>query len=180
MSDGRTNTKKRAVSARAVSARIDNTNTMNKRNAKSTAKSTRNAKAAKAKAAPAPAAPAVTPATLAAAIAADPALLSSIASMLGIAPAAPAPAPAPAPAAPAVAKAKAPAVPAELTALVGKTIVIRYEAASHPGRPLVYTVKVDTAWAAKGTFFVKGPVAERDGAERWFDTTRVREWISRG
>jgi len=99
--------------------------------------------------------------------------------------AAPAVAAAPAPAAPAPAPAVAapaakPAVPADIQALVGKTVVIRYEAESYPGRPLVYTCRVDTAWAAKGGFFIKGPVAERDGAERWFRISQVREWISRG
>jgi hypothetical protein len=168
MSDGRTNTKKRAVSARAVSARITQHNTMSTR--KSTRTTTTRTAAAALKAALAEVA------NLKAALAAATAAAPAVAAAPAPAPAAPV-APAPAPA---VAKAKAPAVPADIQALVGKTVVIRYEAASYPGRPLTYTCRVDTAWAAKGGFFIKGPVAERDGAERWFRISQVREWISRG
>jgi hypothetical protein len=189
MSDDRNTTSKATRTGCAASAPITQHNMSTKRNTRTTTTRTSTAKAAANKAAFLNAAKGgLTPAEEAAAFKAEiAALKAALATALAAAPAvaaAPAPAPAPAPAAPAPAVvAPAPAakaLPAEVAALVGRTIRVRYQTLDPAKRPLVYTMAVETAWAAKGGHYVKGPVTERDGAERWLRLDQVVEWISRG
>lgn len=160
MQHGRSQTKKRAVSARAVSARMAH-NTMTKRN-KSTKSTSARTSAAALKAALAEVAN--LKAALAAATVAAPAVA-----------AAPAPAPAPA-----VAPAAKAALPAELLALKGSTVSFLYRTEKFPLSPTWRTIIVEEVFSAKGTLWMKTtiPVAKFEGDDcvRTFRFDSILEW----